>query len=67
VAGLFSARGYNIESLTVAATEDQTLSRMTIVTAIFMSPSDLLMPVFNHKQARAGAPLAFRSSNSQVI
>ena len=32
VAGLFSARGYNIESLTVAATEDATLSRMTIVT-----------------------------------
>ncbi|MGH8641195.1 MAG: acetolactate synthase small subunit [Burkholderiales bacterium] len=33
VAGLFSARGYNIESLTVSATEDPTLSRMTIVTA----------------------------------
>ena len=33
VAGLFSARGYNIESLTVAATEDETLSRMTIVTS----------------------------------
>lgn len=33
VAGLFSARGYNIESLTVAPTEDATLSRMTIVTA----------------------------------
>jgi len=32
VAGLFSARGYNIESLTVAATHDATLSRMTIVT-----------------------------------
>jgi acetolactate synthase-1/3 small subunit len=32
VAGLFSARGYNIESLTVAPTEDGTLSRMTIVT-----------------------------------
>ncbi|MCL2298045.1 MAG: acetolactate synthase small subunit [Proteobacteria bacterium] len=32
VAGLFSARGYNIESLTVAATEDATLSRMTIIT-----------------------------------
>jgi len=32
VAGLFSARGYNIESLTVAPTEDVTLSRMTIVT-----------------------------------
>jgi acetolactate synthase-1/3 small subunit len=32
VSGLFSARGYNIESLTVAPTEDSTLSRMTIVT-----------------------------------
>ena len=31
VAGLFSARGYNIESLTVAPTEDASLSRMTIV------------------------------------
>lgn len=33
VSGLFSARGYNIESLTVAPTEDGTLSRMTIVTS----------------------------------
>jgi acetolactate synthase-1/3 small subunit len=32
VANLFSARGYNIESLTVAPTEDATLSRMTLVT-----------------------------------
>lgn len=32
VAGLFSARGYNIESLSVAPTEDATLSRMTLVT-----------------------------------
>ncbi len=32
VAGLFSARGYNIESLTVAPTEDASLSRMTLVT-----------------------------------
>ena len=32
VAGLFSARGYNIESLSVASTEDPTLSRMTLVT-----------------------------------
>jgi acetolactate synthase I/III small subunit len=32
VAGLFSARGYNIEALTVAPTEDATLSRMTLVT-----------------------------------
>jgi acetolactate synthase-1/3 small subunit len=33
VSGLFSARGYNIESLTVAPTEDESLSRMTIVTS----------------------------------
>ena len=32
ISGLFSARGYNIESLTVATTEDPTLSRMTIIT-----------------------------------
>ena len=32
VAGLFSARGYNIESLTVAPTEDASMSRMTVVT-----------------------------------
>jgi acetolactate synthase-1/3 small subunit len=31
IAGLFSARGFNIESLSVAATNDATLSRMTIV------------------------------------
>lgn len=33
VAGLFSARAYNIESLTVAPTDDPTLSRMTLVTS----------------------------------
>ena len=32
VANLFSARGYNIESLCVAPTEDPSLSRMTLVT-----------------------------------
>ena len=33
VAGLFSARGYNIESLSVAPTEDASVSRMTITTS----------------------------------
>jgi len=33
IAGLFSARGYNIESLTVAPTDESTLSRMTLVTS----------------------------------
>ena len=31
VSGLFSQRGFNIESLTVAQTNDPSLSRMTIV------------------------------------
>jgi acetolactate synthase I/III small subunit len=33
VAGLFTGRGFNIESLAVAETEEPTLSRMTIVTS----------------------------------
>lgn len=32
VAGLFSGRGFNIDTLTVSPTQDETLSRMTIVT-----------------------------------
>ncbi len=32
VAGMFSSRGYNIESLCVAPTEDETVSRLTMVT-----------------------------------
>ena len=31
VSGLFSARGYNIESLCVGTTDDPTVSRMTVV------------------------------------
>ena len=34
VVGLFSARGYNIDSLTVAPTESEPLSRMTIVSHV---------------------------------
>lgn len=33
VAGLFSSRGYNIESLAVAPTDDPTVSRLTLVTS----------------------------------
>jgi acetolactate synthase-1/3 small subunit len=32
VVGLFSQRGYNIESLSVAPTEDETISRLTLTT-----------------------------------
>ena len=33
VVGLFAQRGYNIETLTVAPTEDETLSRLTMTTS----------------------------------
>ena len=33
VVGLFSQRGYNIDTLTVAPTDDDTLSRLTLTTA----------------------------------
>ena len=33
IVGLFSQRNYNIETLTVAPTEDQTLSRLTVTTS----------------------------------
>jgi acetolactate synthase I/III small subunit len=45
VVGLFSARGYNIESLTVAPTEDGSLSRMTIVTA---GSDDIIEQITKH-------------------
>ncbi|BAU57165.1 acetolactate synthase small subunit [Halorhodospira halochloris] len=32
IAGMFTARGYNIECLTVAPTDDPTISRLTLVT-----------------------------------
>ncbi len=45
VVGLFSARGYNIETLTVAPTEDASLSRMTIVT---MGSDDVIEQITKH-------------------
>jgi acetolactate synthase-1/3 small subunit len=45
VVGLFSARGYNIETLTVAPTEDRSVSRMTIVT---IGSSDVIEQITKH-------------------
>jgi acetolactate synthase-1/3 small subunit len=45
VVGLFSARGYNIESLTVAPTEDPSLSRMTIQTT---GSDDIIEQITKH-------------------
>ena len=45
VVGLFSARGYNIETLTVAPTEDASLSRLTIVT---VASADVVEQITKH-------------------
>jgi acetolactate synthase-1/3 small subunit len=45
VAGLFSGRGYNIESLSVAPTLDSTLSRMTIITS---GPPNVIEQIIKH-------------------
>lgn len=45
VAALFSSRGYNIESLNVAPTEDDQISRLTLVT----SGSDDVIDQINHQ------------------
>lgn len=45
VVGLFSARGYNIETLTVAPTEDATLSRLTLITA---GPDEVIEQITKH-------------------
>src|ERR1700682_2637808 len=45
VVGLFSARGYNIETLTVAPTEDRSLSRMTIVS---VGSDDVIEQITKH-------------------
>ncbi|MBU3600534.1 MAG: acetolactate synthase small subunit [Pseudomonadota bacterium] len=45
VVGLFSARGYNIETLTVAPTEDPSLSRMTIVS---IGSDDVIEQITKH-------------------
>ena len=45
VVGLFSARGYNIEALSVAPTEDPSLSRMTIVT---LGSEDVIEQITKH-------------------
>jgi acetolactate synthase I/III small subunit len=45
VVGLFSARGYNIETLTVAPTEDSSLSRLTIVS---IGSDDVIEQITKH-------------------
>ena len=45
VVGLFSARGYNIESLSVAPTEDPSLSRMTLQT---VGSDDVIEQITKH-------------------
>lgn len=44
IAGLFATRGYNIESLNVAPTDDPTVSRVTLVT---IGTEDVLAQIVN--------------------
>ena len=44
VAGMFSSRGYNIESLAVATTDDPTVSRLTLVTS---GPEAVILQIAN--------------------
>ena len=63
IAGMFSSRGYNIESLTVDVTEDEAVSRMTIVTSgsphvieQIISQLDRLVPVHKVTDLTAAGP-----------
>jgi acetolactate synthase-1/3 small subunit len=47
VAGLFSARGFNIDSLAVGPTETEGLSRMTIVVNVEMKPLEQVTKQLN--------------------
>ena len=60
ISNMFSARGYNIESLTVAPTEDASMSRMTIVTA---GSDDVVEQTWDLKRFAAN-PVAFFNHRS---
>ncbi len=47
VAGLFARRGYNIESLAVAPTDDERLSRITIVVDVELTPIEQMVKQLN--------------------
>ena len=47
VAGLFAARGYNIDSLAVGTTEEPGLSRMTIVVNVEKKPLEQVTKQLN--------------------
>ena len=59
VAGLFSARAYNIESLTVAPTEDPSVSRMTVVTS---GSPQIIEQIQRHCPTEAAHPLTDENS-----
>ena len=72
ISNMFSARGYNIESLTVAPTEDASMSRLTVVTKVMrdkvgssvgatVSDSILYPRAENSPATRDSAPASFSS------
>ena len=52
IAGLFSRRGFNIDSLAVGPTEDETYSRMTIVVDCASSPLEQVVDLAELFRAR---------------
>ena len=64
VVALFSARGYNIESLTVAPTEDPSLSRMTIAVDVEPHQRRRLRPPPLRAGAARSAPWARHTARS---
>jgi acetolactate synthase-1/3 small subunit len=64
IAGLFSSRGYNIESLTVAETEDPTMSRMTIVVG---GDEDIIEQVVKQLNRLIDVIKVIDLSNEQIV
>ena len=60
VAGLFAARGFNIDSLAVGPTSDDGLSRMTIVVQVDTKPLEQITKQLNKLDQRDQDPRARR-------
>jgi len=69
VAGLFSRRGYNIDSLTVGRTENSRVSRMTIVVSV-IKINDITSDQYVDRELvliKVGADPAVRAEIMQIV
>src|SRR6266536_3527523 len=65
IAGLFSRRGFNIDSLAVGPTEDETYSRMTIVVDCASSPLEQVVKQLNKVVNVAPESLTIEATGDQ--